>query len=468
MAEFRWQALFGRVREPLFVLNRQRRIIFVNHAWETLTGVSAAEARRWVCTQRQAAKAGAGTSIARVLWPPPEVLNGKSARARRSVEDAAGAHWWDIEFVPLCDEDGVLCVLGRIAGPAAVSAPGLVPLMEAIRTLREGLARQMLPESAAKLWRPEQLVAIREKSVYRFRLELLASPLPAMQRLVEQARLASSMRTGVFLTGEPGTGKEWLARAIHYHGPNRERAVAVVDCAHLPAAVLGELLFAGKGLLNRPGVGTVYLKEPSRLAHDIQNRLIEWMAEPATSGPCVIAGSTANPQSEIGAGRLLEKLYSALATLVIVLPPLRERLADLEGLIDQFLDRMPIEKKIAGLTPAALELMREYRWPGNLRELRETLVSSAAHASGDRIDVSDLPAPLRLAVQLEQTPGPKPEKPLPLDQILEDTERRLIELALRRTRGNKSKAAELLGIVRPRLFRRIEALGLGEKSSREE
>lgn len=465
--DFRWQALFQQCREPLFVLNRKRRVLFVNRAWEKLTGVDASEARRWVCTRRQHVAEGPGAAVARALWPPSEALLGSMARARRLFEGSQGPCWWDIEFFPLRGDDGLLGILGKITGPPLQAAVSFLPLPEALRLLHDRLAARLPGEESAQLWRPERLVGLRESAAGHYRLDLVSSPLPAVQRVFDQARLASRTRVPVLLAGERGTGKHWLARAIHYHGPDRERVVAVLDCAHLPAGTVAELLLGAGGLWQRPGVGTVYLKEPSRLPHELQGRLHDLLAETGAesapgAGPRVIAGMSADAAADVRAGRLLEKLACVLGTLLIPLPPLRERLADLPELVERMLERLAAAgaRKVVGLTPDAWELVREYRWPGNLRELYETLAAGAPRASGDRIDVADLPAPLRLAVRLEETPGPAAERSLPLDHLLEEAERRLIELALRRTRGNKSKAADLLGVVRPRLFRRIEALGI--------
>jgi DNA-binding NtrC family response regulator len=179
----------------------------------------------------------------------------------------------------------------------------------------------------------------------------------------------------------------------------------------------------------------------------------------------VIAGCSTDPAAEVRAGRLLEELRCALSTLVIDVPPLRQRLADLPRLVERLLEQILAadERRLQGLTPAAWDCLRAYPWPGNLRELRAALVGARAHAAGERIDVADLPAYLRLGASLGQTPGPAAERPLPLAQVLEQVERRLIQLALERARGNKSRAAELLSVWRPRLLRRMQALGLSSE-----
>jgi DNA-binding NtrC family response regulator len=258
--------------------------------------------------------------------------------------------------------------------------------------------------------------------------------------------------------GEAGTGKETLARVSHYRSPARERAFAALDCARLPAAVIARLLFGA------PGVGAVYLREPACLPRELQLRLCEWLTleSGAGTGPRIFAGSRTALAEEVRSGRLLEELACALGTLVLEVPPLRQRRDDLPRLVERLLERAGQRDEqpagAVGLTPAAWEVLRAYSWPGNLRELYAVLGTARARVSGSppRIDAADLPAALRR----EQTPGGSPERPLPLLALLEQVERRLIELALRRARGNKTRAAELLSIWRPRLLRRLEALGI--------
>ena len=461
--QFRWQSLFQRVSQPLFVLDRKRRILFVNHAWEQLTGVASLDARGLACTRRATDSAQRPGIVARSLWPPLEALRGETARARRRIPDMATG-WWDVEFLPLAGPDGLLCILGRITGPPLPPIAGFTPFHEALSKLRDQLAEGLTAQKAAKFWSVENLVDVRQRHARRFRLELLDSPLPAMHRVLDQARLATGIAGGVYIVGESGIGKTWLARAIHQSSPIREQAFVCLDCARLPTIAISDALFGSVGMLWRPGIGTVYLKDPSRLTHDLQLRIHEWLENAAKDhgipGPHVIAGSVAAPLAEVQSGQLLEKLHTTLTTLVIELPPLRQRMADLADLIDRLLDRHNEvnERQVTGLTAAAWEMLREYHWPGNLRELNAALAAACARASSELIDVLDLPSSLRQAVTLNQSSKPGPEKPIPLDSILQQVERRLIGLALRRARGNRTRAAEILGVWRPRLLRRMEAL----------
>ncbi|HEV3263345.1 MAG TPA: sigma 54-interacting transcriptional regulator [Gemmataceae bacterium] len=439
----RWQSFFQRAAEPLFLLNRQRRILFVNTAWEALTGLAAAQARGLVCTRRAPAEPGPWDVLAGALAPPPEVLDGQFGRARRLVPAAADArHVWDIEYLPLRDDRGLLCILGKVAAVTVERAAQTALL-------------------------PEPLVALRAQVAGRYGLDQLAGQVPALRRVADQVRLARQTRSPVLIVGEPGTGKQWLARTIHHQGTGGG-TFAALDCTGLPPQALAPVLFGDGGLARQEAAGMLYLKEPSRLPRDLQARLCDLLAAAsapaATAGPRVAAGCCADPDQEVRAGRLLEELSCALGTLVIHMPPVRERQADLPGLVDRLLDRANAagEGRVTGLTPAAWDVVRAYPWPGNLRELYGVLAAARARAGGERIDAADLPAYLRLAVSLERTPAPAPARSLPLDQILEQAERRLIVLALRLARGNKSRAADLLAIWRPRLHRRMEALGIAD------
>ncbi len=435
--DFRWQAFFRHSTDALFLLDRQRRIRFVNRAWEELAGLSFAQARFLYCRQQNPATADDTPEdvLSHALCPPPEVLQGQPGRVRRLLpapgKITGSRRWWDVDFFPLSDRKGVRGILGRIT-PAAV----------------------VEPVAAAPL--PERIADLRARAARRYSLEYLPVALPALRRLAEQVRLASQIALPVLLVGEPGTGKHWLARLIHYQGPQRERSFAALDCGRLPVGVVHDVLLGERGDNQRGQLATVYLKDPARLPREFQARLVERIH--SRSGPRLLAGCQADV-TDVAAGRLLEELHVALGTLVIEVPPLRERRADLPFLVER------LAKTDGGpwkLTPAAWDILERYGWPGNLRELADVLAQAARHAVGDTIDALHLPAAVRLAVEM---PVGVPERGLPLDTILEQVERRLLELALQRTGGNRSRAAELLGIWRPRLNRRLEALGITDPSA---
>src|SRR5208337_2590210 len=126
---FRWQALFHRSREPLFLLNRRRRFLFVNHAWEELTGVTAQSAVRQPCKRYRDAVPGSPEAVFGVLSPPPEVLEGKLAHVRRLMPRSGGARgWWDLDFFPLQGDKGLLAILGKITALGVAAPEPAAPL----------------------------------------------------------------------------------------------------------------------------------------------------------------------------------------------------------------------------------------------------------------------------------------------------------------------------------------------------
>jgi transcriptional regulator with PAS, ATPase and Fis domain len=441
----RWQPFFQRCDEALFVLNRRRRVLFVNRAWEELAGLSAADAHYLVCTRAKPGNLGDPLEeiLAHALCPPPDVLQGRGGRTRRLLPGwPASRRWWDVDFFPFHEGGRLLGILGRVTPVDSEEPPGAAPL-------------------------PEKLAALRERVAGRSSFDLLASDLPAMRRLAEQVRLASQVGVPVLLVGEPGTGKRTLARVIHFQGPRRDRAFAALDCARLPAsAVAGWLL--GSNAAARGPAATVYLAEPAALPRDLQLRLCELLSQPCEPGaagpPRIVTGCAEPPEPQVRSGKMLEDLACALGALVLPVPPLRQRQADLPQLVERILDRVNVEDgpRVVGLTVAAWELVRGYPWPGNLRELVAVLASARTRARGERIDAADLPATLAAAQKMKDTPGRRSGPPLPLDQLLEQAERRLLELALRQAKGKKVRAAELLGIWRQRLVRRMQALGIAD------
>jgi DNA-binding NtrC family response regulator len=423
------------------VLGGRRTLLFVNRAWESLTGVPLAQARGQVCRRRREPEPNTLEPLLHVLAPPSEALAGKTVRVRRLIPGTStGPRWWDITFFPLAGDKGLRGILGRIS-PVSSDEPSPMPLL------------------------PERLGGLREKARQAYSLEAIDSDRPPQRRLAEQVRLAAATSIPVLLLGEPGCGKEWIARTIHQESGGRERAFAAVECGRLDVEVLEALLF-GPGGLAWAGVGTVYLKEPQRLPRELQARLLDLVSSASGDGgpgrQRFLAGSSADPAEEVRVGRWLHELHLALSTLTIALPPLRERMLELSPLVERILARLP-EADDHGPKHAsgeALEALQAHAWPGNLAELHAVLAEASRRAGADLIQPGDLPLYLR-------NPAPGPERNLPLDVLLEQVERRLILLALRKAGNNKTRAAEILAIWRPRLLRRMAALGIKEQKDEE-
>jgi transcriptional regulator with PAS, ATPase and Fis domain len=430
--DFRWTAFFQRSTEPVFVVNRRRQILFVNRAWESLTGFSGRDVYTRLCKRRRDAEPGSCEALLSSLSPTREALEGQPARVRRLVARLqAPPRWWDVEFFPLLGGHGVLGLVGKI---------------HPVATAPEATARPL----------PEKLVALKQRLTAWWGVDKIPADVPAMRRVAEQVRLASRTSTAVLLVGEPGSGKEWLARTIHRESPHRENPFIALDCRHLPAAALAWTLFGPPGLAHRPGT-TLYLKAPSLLPRELQSRLCEHLttAVDEGQGPRLLAGTAAEAAGEMQADQMLEDFHCLLSPLTIHVPALRERLADLPILVERMLRRAASghDSPVRGLTDEAWELVRGYPWPGNLRELYAVLAGACHRAKGESLEAGDLPWFMRSST-------PPAERSLPLDKTLEQVERRLLQLAMVMAKGNKSRAAQILEIPRSRLLRRLQVLGL--------
>jgi transcriptional regulator with PAS, ATPase and Fis domain len=420
----RWPAMFRRGRDPVFVLNRRRRLLYANAAWERLTQSSLGEARGMTFTRRETGHALA--DLGRALAPPDDVLAGRATSARRPPPGrASGPPWWDVDFFPLTDADRLLGVIGRVRVAAGSAEPQRGPTPAAWGQLRHDV-------------------------INRYTFAAWDSAVPAVRRAVAQARLVATTGTAAVILGEAGVGKRTLARTIHAAADRRELPFIGLDCGRLPAAAVRAVVSGPWGLRQADGAGLVYLNDPGALPLDLQ---VEIARRPGDRPP-VIAGFAGDPRSALRAGRLAEELFESLAVVVIELPAVRHRAADWPRLLD---DARQLVGSDAALAPDAAAALAAYGWPGNRAELATTLREAAGRATGGVIAVADLPAAVRAAT--EAAPARPAELPR-LDDLLEQVEARMIRLALRRAKGNRSRAADLLGVWRPRLLRRIAALGI--------
>jgi transcriptional regulator with PAS, ATPase and Fis domain len=440
VSEFRWQSLFRRSDEPLFLLSRQRRILFVNPAWEVLTGIPFAEARGLICSRKAPTSPSDQSAVIHALAPPPEVFAGTPAHVRRSVVRAVtGQASWEIDYFPLQKGSAVLVILGKLS-PLSTEQASRPPL-------------------------PEKLLALRDEAAQHYAPERWESKSAAWQRVVNQIRLAAQAGGPVLVLGEPGAGKRWVARAIRERDGTRRGPFVSLDCARLPVSALAPLIEGPARVLLWARFGTIYLREPQMLPRDLQRRLCDWISESDATTPRLIAGCSSDLEEALRTGRIIEELYCGLATFTIAVPPLRERLADLPALVEALFHRVP-GPGLHGrrLTEATWDLLQKYKWPSNLQELLAVLRSASARAKDSPIDVPHLPGYLRRAAMGQASAASPRTKSLPLDSLLQEVERRMIALALKQVQGNKSQAAELLSIWRPRLLRRMQVLGIPERS----
>ncbi len=295
-------------------------------------------------------------------------------------------------------------------------------------------------------------------------------------------RLAAFPTTAL-VTGESGTGKELVARAIHHRSPLRDRPIVVCNCSALaPGLIESELFghvrgaFTGadrdqKGLFETASGGTIFLDEVGelplgaqvKLLRVLENREIRRVGSPS-SIPVeirIVAATNRDLMDMVRRGEFREDLFYRLNVGVIELPPLRERIEDLEPLCAHFLRgfarRFALER--SEIHPSAFDLLRRYHWPGNIRELSNVLERGAIMAHGGDIHPEHLPAEVA-RVREAYTPGLAAEIELDFDLSLRSAERDQIRRALDSAGGRRVAAARLLGLSRRSLYRKLAKHGI--------
>lgn len=290
---------------------------------------------------------------------------------------------------------------------------------------------------------------------------------PAFQRMRNAARLVAGTDVGVMLHGEPGSGRETLAREVHRHSPRSGGAFVPFHCAGAPDGALAAALCAATagprvGAAEVQAGATLYLDEVGELTAPDQARLLHVIAAAdhdnncRASAPRVIAASALDLGETVSNGRFRRDLYLRLCVVPIEVPPLRERVLDIPALIAHFLAAAAARHGLAQcrLKAGSERLFRRYHWPGNLRELANVCERLVILFPGGQVSPPDLPQDL---VSGEPPPSATDGFHLPPQGIdLQGLERELIRQALALAGGNKSRAARLLGLTRDTLLYRLQ------------
>ena len=287
---------------------------------------------------------------------------------------------------------------------------------------------------------------------------------PLIQEVVRKARLVAQSRSTVLITGETGTGKELLARAIHDWSAQREMPLVKVNCAALPETLIESELFGHvrgaftgavtnkKGRFALADGGTIFLDEIGTLAPSVQGKLLRVLQErefePLGSERTikvdvrVIAATNRDVRQLAAEGRFQEDLYYRLNVIPLAMPALRERREDIPALVEYFIKRHAERagKRVTGVSSEAMAVLTEAAWPGNVRELENTLERAVVLSSRPVIETHDIVLVGAIASPQSSLPS------LNLKQNLEWTERETVRRALETARGVKKEAAEAMGI----------------------
>ena len=300
-----------------------------------------------------------------------------------------------------------------------------------------------------------------------------------MRALYERIARVAPTETTVLITGETGVGKELVARAVHALSPRHDAPFLAVNCAAFAEGILESELFGHvrgaftgatrdrQGVFEAAGGGTLFLDEVGSTSMALQARLLRALQEREimrVGGTTVmhvdarvVAATNADPRSLVDAGRLREDLYYRLAVFPLVVPPLRERAPDIPLLVEHRIARLREQLPGAGqlaCSPLAMRQLRAYPWPGNVRQLFAALESAAISAGGGRIEAQYLPEEVRAGSEAgTRTPRYRAGGSA-------DDERAAIEAALAHADGALSRAADLLGMGRTTLWRKMRSYGL--------
>nr|WP_318692527.1 sigma-54 dependent transcriptional regulator [uncultured Treponema sp.] len=307
---------------------------------------------------------------------------------------------------------------------------------------------------------------------------------PAMQKIQETITKAAASKASVLITGESGVGKEVVARAVHELSNRKDKNMVDVHCAALSETLLESELFGHekgaftgadhlqKGRFERAHGSTIFLDEIGEINQNVQIKILRVLAEKKFErvggeqtinvDVRVVAATNKNLEEEIKAGRFREDLYYRLNVIHIHVPPLRERKSDLPLLMSSFLATFNEEngKSIKGFDNKAKSAMNRYDWPGNIRELRNCVESAVVMCSGDEITLDDLPP------NVSSNNGEDTIQ-IPFGTTLDAAERIVIEQNLAANKNNKTKTAEILGIGRKTLQRKLAEWGIEESDGTE-
>lgn len=299
----------------------------------------------------------------------------------------------------------------------------------------------------------------------------------AMLKIMETIKKAASSKANVLITGESGVGKEVVARAIHELSPRKNKTMINVHCAALSETLLESELFGHekgaftgadhlqKGRFELAHGSTIFLDEIGEINQNVQIKILRVLAErkfERVGGEQtidvdvrVIAATNRNLEEEIKKGKFREDLYFRLNVIHIHVPPLRERKDDLPLLMASFLEEFNREnsRSIKGVDSRAKSAMFKYDWPGNIRELRNCMESAVVMCSGDEIGLDDLPPSISRSAGTESIV-------VPLGITLDEADKVIVQQNLAANRNNKSKTAEILGIGRKTLQRKIVDWGI--------
>jgi len=356
----------------------------------------------------------------------------------------------------------------------------------AVTAMREGaydfvekpLKRATIVRSVKKAMEHATLLAENQKlraEIQALTQREIVGQAAALRQVLEVARQAAPSVANVLVLGESGTGKELIARFVHQHSPRAARPFVAVNCAAIPESILEAELFGYErgaftgavtrkdGRFARARGGTLFLDEVGELSPAVQVKLLRVLQEgefeplggaTVRADVRIVTATNRDLGREVEAGRFREDLYYRLNVIALTAPPLRTRREDIPLLVDHFLGLYCAKNGRPRLTIAreALDRLVHYAWPGNVRELENVIERAAVLCQGPELREADLPG------TIQDHDGTPESLSFPVGTPLSEVERRLIKDTLRHTAGDKTLAAQLLGISARTIYRKLEEM----------
>jgi hypothetical protein len=430
-------------RVPIYLLDAQRRIVYGNAAFSRWVNRPAEDLAGVRCDYHTSVGVSGSIELAAALCPPPGAFAGElTAGSVAAITGEGKLDQRQARYVLLAPEDGPAGLAVIVDGDSAAA-----PLASE--------SSQIAPQ-----WLHAMLQRLRGEMGRRYHIGQLVGESDALRRVREQVRIASEACPRVLIVGPPGSGRE-----IHYSQPAASiGALVPIDCTLVDAEELqGILTSLVKRQLEAPTQRppAALLLQVDRLRESAQHELAGFLALPDVEVHTLATSRV--PLSRLATrGKFRRELAYALSTLTIGLPPLKSRSGDVPLLAQFFLEEYNADGKrqLSGFAPQSLDELVAYEWPENVAELAQVVRAACERAAGPLVQPADLPDKIHLAAHAVAHARAEPQ-PIDLDAFLTGVERELIERALAQARGNKTRAAELLGVNRARLLRRLAQLGLG-------
>ena len=319
----------------------------------------------------------------------------------------------------------------------------------------------------------------------RYRFEGLIGKSQPMQKLFQMLETVAGTNSTILITGETGSGKEVVAKAIHHASPRRAHRFVALNCSAIPETLLEAELFGHvrgaftgavgnrQGRLEQAHKGSLFLDEVGTMSTALQMKLLRVLQErefervgdshSTKVDVRVMAATNSNLAQMVADGEFREDLFYRLNVIAVQLPPVRERKEDIPLLVKHFLDRLGADNpdtRPKTISQDAMRRLMAYQWPGNVRQLENAIERAVAMSAGrGQIDVTDLPMEVQQAQEsVLASPVTLPEEGIDLDAFVANVERELIQRSLERTGGNKGAAAKLLNLKRTTLVEKLRRL----------